>query len=222
MLLWEYATAAGGLLLGINPFDQPDVERAKNAARRPAGATAEPAAARFVDGGVEVARSSRTCSTGSAGTSTPRTPCSALLAALDPDRGYLAVMVYLDRQRPRRPRATCATPSPPAPGAPSPSAGGRGSCTPPGSSTRAAPRSGCSCRSPATAAEDLAVPGREFTFGRLKAAQAAGDADVLAGAGPPGAPAAPDRPRAGRPAAARTARRRGVRLATAAPPAAGR
>ena len=34
-------------------------------------------------------------------------------------------------------------------------------------------------------AEDLDVPGREFTFGRLKAAQAAGDADVLRGLGRP-------------------------------------
>jgi glucose-6-phosphate isomerase len=32
-LLWEYATAVVGRLLGINPFDQPDVEAAKKAAR---------------------------------------------------------------------------------------------------------------------------------------------------------------------------------------------
>ncbi|MGH3837681.1 MAG: glucose-6-phosphate isomerase, partial [Pseudonocardiaceae bacterium] len=33
MLLWEHATAVLGRLLGINPFDQPDVEAAKVAAR---------------------------------------------------------------------------------------------------------------------------------------------------------------------------------------------
>ena len=33
MLLWEVAMAAAGRLLGINPFDQPDVESAKAAAR---------------------------------------------------------------------------------------------------------------------------------------------------------------------------------------------
>ena len=33
LLLWEVATAAAGRLLGINPFDQPDVESAKKAAR---------------------------------------------------------------------------------------------------------------------------------------------------------------------------------------------
>src|SRR5690606_20804071 len=32
-LLWEVATAVAGRLLGINPFDQPDVESAKKAAR---------------------------------------------------------------------------------------------------------------------------------------------------------------------------------------------
>ncbi len=33
MLLWEYATAVAGRVIGINPFDQPDVESAKAAAR---------------------------------------------------------------------------------------------------------------------------------------------------------------------------------------------
>lgn len=32
-LLWEYATAFAGVLLGLNPFDQPDVESAKTATR---------------------------------------------------------------------------------------------------------------------------------------------------------------------------------------------
>ena len=33
MLLWEYATVVAGRIIGINPFDQPDVESAKQAAR---------------------------------------------------------------------------------------------------------------------------------------------------------------------------------------------
>jgi glucose-6-phosphate isomerase len=37
----------------------------------------------------------------------------------------------------------------------------------------------------ATPAEDLAVPGRDFTFGQFIAAQAAGDAAVLAAHGRP-------------------------------------
>ena len=33
LLLWEVATAVAARLLGVNPFDQPDVESAKTAAR---------------------------------------------------------------------------------------------------------------------------------------------------------------------------------------------
>ena len=55
LLLWEAATAVAGRLLGINPFDQPDVESAKAAARElldaGIGAGADPA---FTDGAVEV------------------------------------------------------------------------------------------------------------------------------------------------------------------------
>lgn len=43
MFLWEFATAVTGALLGINPFDQPDVEAAKRAARQAlAGGAGEP------------------------------------------------------------------------------------------------------------------------------------------------------------------------------------
>lgn len=40
LLLWEAATAILGRLLGVNPFDQPDVESAKQAARKILGASA--------------------------------------------------------------------------------------------------------------------------------------------------------------------------------------
>ena len=55
LLLWEAAVAAAGRLLGINPFDQPDVESAKQAARDlmsgGADGTAPPA---LTDGAIEV------------------------------------------------------------------------------------------------------------------------------------------------------------------------
>ncbi len=74
------------------------------------------------------------------------TRCSA---QLDGEHGYLAVMAYLDRladadlER-RRARRSLA-----APVARSPSAGGRASCTRPGSTTRADRRPASTCRSPA-------------------------------------------------------------------------
>ena len=42
MMVWEFATAVAGRLLGINPYDQPDVEAAKIAARGLLDAQPEP------------------------------------------------------------------------------------------------------------------------------------------------------------------------------------
>ena len=53
-LVWEYATAIAGHLLGIDPFDQPDVESAKVATRGLLDARPEAAPAAFVQDGVEV------------------------------------------------------------------------------------------------------------------------------------------------------------------------
>jgi glucose-6-phosphate isomerase len=53
-LVWEYATSVAGRLLGINPFDQPDVESAKIAARALLDNRPEPTPALFVSEGVEV------------------------------------------------------------------------------------------------------------------------------------------------------------------------
>ena len=69
MLLWEVAVAAAGRLLGINPFDQPDVESAKAAARelldKGLGAAAAPAA---TDGAIEI----RTMGGDGTGSAAPR------------------------------------------------------------------------------------------------------------------------------------------------------
>ncbi len=54
LVLWEYATAVAGRLLGINPFDQPDVESAKKAARGLLDAQPEAEDPAFVDDGIEV------------------------------------------------------------------------------------------------------------------------------------------------------------------------
>ena len=52
-LAWEYATAVAGRVLGINPFDQPNVTRAR---RTPPGSSARgcPRAARGADGAIEI------------------------------------------------------------------------------------------------------------------------------------------------------------------------
>src|SRR5690606_37922763 len=53
-IVWEYATAVAGRMLGINPFDQPDVEAAKAAARGLLDERPEPAPPAFAVEGVEV------------------------------------------------------------------------------------------------------------------------------------------------------------------------
>ena len=95
LLLWEYATAVAGRIIGINPFDQPDVESAKNAARdaRRGGASPTPL---FVDGPVTVYASDGWLPDG---TTTVDDAVAALLDVLDPARGYLSVQAYLDRHR---------------------------------------------------------------------------------------------------------------------------
>ena len=142
LVVWEYATAIAGRMLGINPFDQPDVESAKIAARglldaRPEADRACIRTSTASRCGSPTRRSrhpepSPACST-HCGLSCPRT-------ATCRSRRMSTGCVY------RSCRAS-ANWSPPTPGDLPPSAGDRGSCTRPANSTRAAQRSACSCRS---------------------------------------------------------------------------
>jgi glucose-6-phosphate isomerase len=177
LLLWEAATAVAGRLLGINPFDQPDVESAKNAARalldQGIGTADRPD---FTEGAVEV-RALGGDWLGSA--ATVSAAVDALLAMVDPEHGYVAVMAYLDREadapfedvagsladRVRRPvtfgwgpRFLHST----------------------GQYHKGGPPTGVYLQVTTTPVQDLAVPGRDFTFGQFIAAQAGGDAQVLA------------------------------------------
>lgn len=92
-VVWQWATAMAGYLLGVNPFDQPDVESAKAAAKSLLTNRPEPARANFTEAGVEV---------------------SSLHLDLDPDGGlsgvwravkeragadgYIALHAYTDRE----------------------------------------------------------------------------------------------------------------------------
>ncbi len=93
-LLWQHAVAVAGRMLGVNPFDQPDVEATKAATREFLGGmpSLEPPA--FTDSGVEV-RAPRSLL---AGVDTVPDAVATLLGRLDPDHGYVAVLAYLDRE----------------------------------------------------------------------------------------------------------------------------
>jgi glucose-6-phosphate isomerase len=177
LLLWEAATAVAGRLLGINPFDQPDVESAKKAARalldQGAAASAEPAA---VDGDVEI-RAMGGDWLGSS--STVEEAVGALLAQLDPEHGYVAVMAYLDRLgdadlaavRARLAERT---------GRPTTFGWGPRFLHSTGQFHKGGPGVGVYVQITTAPGQDLPVPGREFTFGDFIASQAGGDAQVLA------------------------------------------
>ncbi|KZB80741.1 glucose-6-phosphate isomerase [Amycolatopsis regifaucium] len=181
MLLWEFATALVGRLLGINPFDQPDVEAAKKAARslldNPDALKGgeEPST---VDGAVQVF--------GSAGVATDGKLADILRAFFDsaPETGYIAVQAYLDRlddastallrgeiaKRTGRqttfgwgPRFLHST----------------------GQYHKGGHQNGVFLQLTGAVEQDLDVPDRPYTLGVLQHAQALGDGQVLAEHGRP-------------------------------------
>ncbi|MFJ8913879.1 glucose-6-phosphate isomerase [Amycolatopsis sp. NPDC102389] len=180
-LLWEFATALAGRLLGINPFDQPDVEAAKKAARSlldnpdKLKGGEEPST---VDGAVEVF--------GSEGVVTEGKLADILRAFFDsaPETGYIAVQAYLDRlddastavlrgeiaKRTGRqttfgwgPRFLHST----------------------GQYHKGGHQNGVFLQITGAVEDDLDVPDRPYTLGVLQHAQALGDGQVLAEHGRP-------------------------------------
>jgi glucose-6-phosphate isomerase len=183
-LVWETAVAVAGRLLGINPFDQPDVESAKAAARGLLDARPEPEPPTFTDGPVQVRGADDLLD----GVDSLTGAVDAVLGRLGDD-GYVAVMAYLDpdeagdlytvrdtlAQRCRRPvtfgwgpRFLHST----------------------GQYHKGGPPRGVFIQvtgdfNGQRGVEDVEIPDRPFTFGTLIAAQADGDAHVLAEHGRP-------------------------------------
>ncbi|MBM6403837.1 glucose-6-phosphate isomerase [Phycicoccus sp. CSK15P-2] len=182
LLLWEAATAVAGRLLGINPFDQPDVESAKAAARDLLGQGMDDADAPvFTDGAVEVRALGGDWL---GGTHTLATALDDLLAQLDGQHGYVAVMAYLDREGDAD-LENVARDLFDRTGRPVTFGWGPRFLHSTGQYHKGGPATGVYVQVTATPAEDLAVPGRDFTFGQFIAAQAGGDAAVLAEHGRP-------------------------------------
>ncbi|GLY28732.1 glucose-6-phosphate isomerase [Kineosporia sp. NBRC 101731] len=174
MLLWEYATVVAGRLIGINPFDQPDVESAKAAARGMLDARPEPETAEAVDGGIEIRATPGLLK----GATTVEAAVDALLAQL-PGRGYLSVMAYLDRlaeSELAQVRDALAKHT----SRPVTFGWGPRFLHSTGQFHKGGAPVGVYLQITADSADDLEIPDRPFTFGQLIAAQAAGDATVLA------------------------------------------
>ncbi|MDE9364505.1 glucose-6-phosphate isomerase [Luteipulveratus sp. YIM 133132] len=183
LLLWEAATAVAGRLLGINPFDQPDVESAKQAARDllsgGAGGGEAPA---FTDGSVEV----RALGGDGGWLGEAKTVDDALRALLDQlrDHGYVAVMAYLDRIADAA-LADVRVPLALATERPVTFGWGPRFLHSTGQYHKGGAPEGVYLQITTTPREDLPVPGRDFTLGDFIAAQAGGDAKVLAEHGRP-------------------------------------
>jgi glucose-6-phosphate isomerase len=177
LLLWEVATAVAGRILGINPFDQPDVESAKEAARRQMGSGPGGALAEGRRDGAVVIR-------GATGARDLTEAVDDLLARVDPETGYLAVMVYLDRLGHAGLEEVADTLTART-GRPVTFGWGPRFLHSTGQLHKGGPATGVYLQVTGEPRQDLPVPGRDYTFGRLIAAQAAGDADVLQELGRP-------------------------------------
>jgi glucose-6-phosphate isomerase len=168
-----------GRIRGINPFDQPDVESAKIATRALIDHATEPSSPAFVVGDVEVRGTPEVVS----GATDLDGAISTLLSHLGDD-GYVSIQAYVDRvalpqlaelrdavaARARRPvtfgwgpRFLHST----------------------GQFHKGGPDVGVFLQITTIEDQDLQIPDRPFTFGRLIRAQAAGDASVLAEHGRP-------------------------------------
>lgn len=173
-IVWEYATAIAGRILGIDPFDQPDVESAKIATRGLLEARPEPAPPAFTVDGVEV----RVSDPELAASGTIAGVLDALWSRLPAD-GYVAVQAYVDRLAiPQLSglRELVAADS----GRPATFGWGPRFLHSTGQFHKGGPAVGIFLQITERTDVDLEIPGLPFTFGQLIEAQASGDASVLA------------------------------------------
>ena len=177
-LVFEYATAVAGRLLGINPFDQPDVESAKVAARALLDNRPAPTEPLFTEKGIEVRAH------GDLGDAkTVREAITAVLKQL-PSDGYVSIQAYIDRvnfPEVHGVRDLVAARA----GRPVTFGWGPRFLHSTGQFHKGGPAVGVFIQILQKPARDVVIPERPFTFGELIAAQAAGDAAVLAEHGRP-------------------------------------
>ncbi len=182
-LVWEYAAALAGRIIGINPFDQPNVQESKDntaalLARSGDGPlpVGEPV---FVDGVVEVHADPRRLrgATDLAGV------IDSLIWSL-PDGGYLAIMAYLDRMsdsdaaRLRTALAVRTT-------HPVTFGWGPRFLHSTGQYHKGGPQTGVFLQITGAIERDVRVPDAPYSLGRLQLAQALGDLGALRGRGRP-------------------------------------
>jgi transaldolase/glucose-6-phosphate isomerase len=184
---WEFATGVAGAVIGINAFDQPDVEASKIATRKLTGEYERigrlPAERPILqEGGLELYADARNAAE-LAATAKTQSLAGILRAHLGRiGRGdYAAVLAYVEMNaahdtalqalrrllRDRFRVATCL-------------GFGPRFLHSTGQAYKGGPNSGVFLQLTCDDAADLPVPGQHYTFGVVKAAQARGDFEVLA------------------------------------------
>lgn len=178
-LLWEYATAVASRLIQVNPFDQPDVESAKVAARSMLSAKETVSEPEIATDGISLS------SLGFEIESTDNLKSLlAKLLSMIPQNGYLAIHGYLNRKQPLpveklRNILVKKTNRPVTYG------WGPRFLHSTGQYHKGGPQNGVFLQLINDSEVDVDVPTRDFTFGKLIRAQAQGDAKVLADLGRP-------------------------------------
>ncbi len=178
-LAWEYATAVAGHLLGINPFDQPNVAESKDNTTRILAEGLPRTSAAFTDGPVQVYADDILL-----GGATDVAGAVAALLGTVGDGGYLAVLTYLDRlgdPAAAELRALLAARLP----YPVTFGWGPRYLHSTGQYHKGGPQTGVFLEITGALTQDVDVPGRPYTFGALQAAQAAGDLQAFGGRGRP-------------------------------------
>ena len=167
---WQFATAVAGALLGVNPFDQPDVESSKVVTRRYVGRM-KAGDAPVPDGVVRLSEVSELGLDQLLGTH----------LATFPHRGYAVISAYLDRGHRNRElldglRRGVARRT----GGASVLGFGPGFLHSTGQAHKGGPNRGLFLQITADPpAADVRIPGEGLTFGQVQLAQAWGDYEVL-------------------------------------------
>jgi glucose-6-phosphate isomerase len=185
---WEIATAVAGSVIGINTFNQPDVEASKIETRKLTDAyeksgSLPPESPVLQDGGIKLFTDEKNAAALKQVAANDATLGGYLRAHLNRLRAgdYFAVLGYIERNdahesqlqalrhavRDKRRVATCL-------------GFGPRFLHSTGQAYKGGPNSGVFLQITCDDAADLAVPGHKYTFGIVKAAQARGDFQVLA------------------------------------------
>jgi glucose-6-phosphate isomerase len=176
-MTWEFATAVAGRVLGIDPFNQPNVQESKDNTKsvlEAAGDGPLPTGVPvFTDGPVEVYAEPQDIG----GATDLAGVFDALLAAV-PRNGYLAVMAYLDRLADSpaaeiRDLLAARMPHPVTFG------WGPRFLHSTGQFHKGGPPVGVFLQITGVSTTDVAIPGQPFGFARLQLAQALGDLQAL-------------------------------------------